>query len=306
MIRQEEYLAYLATRGFKPGTIKDTRKHLNTFNLWLSEIKQKDIKQITAQTIREYQAYLNCDYRKTNGQNIAPVTIIIKLNTLKRYFKYLVKRKEILLDPSVDIELPRVRNYLPRHILSQEEAERLLNLPDKTTMEIRNKAILETLYSTGTRGQELCNLDLYDLNLRDKTIHIRAPKNRKDRILPIGEKTKETIEKYLLTSRMKLCKDAKEKAIFISLSGTRITQKALGYLVKKYAKKLKLDKNISVHSLRHSCAAHLLENGSNLRIIQQLLGHSSLRSTEIYTRIVPQELKTGISPYHPRERMKAA
>ncbi|MBI4846814.1 MAG: tyrosine-type recombinase/integrase [Candidatus Omnitrophica bacterium] len=169
-------------------------------------------------------------------------------------------------------------------------------------MGIRNKAILELLYSTGMRGNELCNLDIYDLNLKDKTIHIRAPKNRKDRILPIGEKAKEALEQYLLTGRNKLSKDVKEKAVFIRLSGTRITQKALRYLVKKYTKKLRLDKNISAHSLRHSCATHLLENGSNLRIIQQLLGHASPRSTEIYTRIAPQELKTGISRYHPRHK----
>ncbi len=306
MVRQEEYLAYLKSKGFKAGSIKDTAKHLDTFNLWLMEIKQQELNQVTGRTIREYQTYLNNDYRKNNGQKIAAVTIIIKLNTLKRYFKYLVKHKEILLDPSVDIEIPKVRNYLPRHILSQEEAERLLGLPDKTMMGIRNKAILELLYSTGMRGQELCNLEIYDLNLKEQTIHIRAPKNRKDRIIPLGEKAKEALEQYLLTSRNKLSKDAKEKAVFINISGRRITQKALRCLVKKYAKKLRLDKNISVHSLRHSCAAHLLENGSNLRIIQQLLGHSSPRSTEIYTHIMPQELKTGISRYHPRERMKAA
>ena len=305
MIRQEEYLAYLNSRGFKAGSIKDTRKHLDTFNLWLMEIKQKGLKQVTSRTIREYQAYLNNDYRKPNGQNIATVTIIIKLNTLKRYFKYLVQRKEILLDPSADIELPKPGNYLPRQILSPEEAEKLLSLPGKTTMEIRNKAILEILYSTGMRGKELCSLDIYDLNLKDKTIHIKAPKNRKDRILPIGEKAKQAIENYLLTGRMKLCKNVREKAVFINLSGNRITQKSLRYLVKKYAQKLRLDKNISVHSLRHSCATHLLENGSNLRIIQELLGHSSPRSTEIYTRIVSQQLKTGISRHHPRERMRA-
>ncbi|MBI4846815.1 MAG: site-specific integrase [Candidatus Omnitrophica bacterium] len=121
ILRQEEYLAYLNSRGFKAGSIKDTRKHLDTFNLWLMEIKQKDLKQVTAQAIREYQSYLNNDYRKNNGQKIACVTIIIKLNTLKRYFKYLVKRKEIFLDPSADIELPKAGKYLPRHILSQEE-----------------------------------------------------------------------------------------------------------------------------------------------------------------------------------------
>ncbi|MBU1088160.1 MAG: tyrosine-type recombinase/integrase [Candidatus Omnitrophica bacterium] len=298
------YLLYLKTRGFKPGTLKDTRKHLDTFDLWLNEIKQQDIKQITVKTIREYQLYLKNEYRKHNAQPIASITIIIKLHTLKRYFKYLVKHKEILLDPSVDIELPKGREYLPKHILSQEEAERLLSVPAKTAMDIRNKAILELLYSTGMRGQELCNLDIYDLNLKDRSIHIRIPKNRKDRIVPIGEKAKQAVENYLLTSRMKLCKHVREKAVFISLSGTRITQKALRYLVKKYIRKLRLDKNIGVHSIRHSCATHLLENGSNLRIIQQLLGHTSPRSTEIYTRIVPQELKTAISRYHPRERMR--
>ena len=305
MLKQDEFLQSLQARGFKPGTLQYTAIYLDQFNLWLTEEKNTEIKQVTLSTLRSYQNYLTNDYRKNNGKKLSKLTILAKLLTLKKYFNYLLKQKEILLDPSLNIELPNKRDYLPKNILTQEEAEHLLTLPDKSIMGLRDKAILEILYASAIRRKELCDLDLYDINLKDKSIHIRTPKNRKDRIVPIGDKAKQAIENYLLTSRVKLAKNIKEKAVFLSYTGRRITKETLNYIVKTYSKKMRLDRNITPHCLRHSCATHLLQNGSNLRIIQMILGHSRITTTEIYTRIVPEDLKSTIHHYHPRNKIRA-
>jgi len=304
MLKQEEFLQSLLARGFKQNTIQYAEIHLGQFYLWLSENRKEQIKQVTRITIQAYQKYLCCEYRKKNGQKLCQLTILAKLSALRKYFRYLVKNKEILLDPTIDIELPRSRDYLPKDILTMQEAENLLELPDKTILGIRDKAILELLYSSAIRRKELCDLELYDINLKDKTIHIRTPKNRKDRIVPIGNKAKEAIGKYLLTSRFLLIKNTKEKAVFLTYTGKRIRKETLNCMVKKYSNLMKINKKITPHCLRHSCASHLLQNGSNLVIIQKILGHSRISTTEIYTRIVPEDLKQEIFNYHPRERMK--
>jgi len=216
-----------------------------------------------------------------------------------------VKQREILLDPTLDIGLSKSKGCLPKNILTQQEAEHLLTLPDRYTfIGIRDQAILELLYTSGIRRKELCDLDLYDINLKDKSMHIRTPKNRKDRIVPIGDKAKQAIENYLLTSRVELTKNIRERAVFLSYAGKRITKETLNYIVKTYSKKMRLDRNITPHCLRHSCATHLLQNGSDLKIIQILLGHSRISSTEIYTRIVPEDLRMMMLKCHPRGRKK--
>ena len=208
------------------------------------------------------------------------------------------------MDPALDLELPKLRDYLPKNILTQQETEHFLSLPDTSIFGLRNKAILELMYLSGIRRAEACNLEIYDINLKEKTLHIRQPKNRKDRIVPIGEKAKQAVEKYLLGSRPKLSKDPREKALFLSHYGTKIRKESLNYIVRKYSDKMRLDRRITPHCLRHSCATHLLQNGASLSIIQEILGHKRIKTTQIYTRICPQDLKEAIRKYHPRDRIK--
>jgi len=304
MFKKEEFLAYLSSKGFSPDTLRYKQIYLEQFYLWLLDKNIKDIKKVTAKTIQKYKLYLINDYRKKNGKKLTPLTVLSKLTTLRKYFSYLLKQRLIFLDPMIDIELPKSRDYLPKNILTQQEAEHLLTLPENTTLGIRDRAILEILYSSGIRRAEACNLDLYDINLKDKTLHIRYPKNRKDRIIPIGEKAKQATEVYLLTSRPKLAQNLKESALFLSLFGRRIQRHSLNYIIRSYSKRMRLNKRITPHCLRHSCATHLLQNGANLAIIMQILGHSRIDTTEIYTRISPQDLKEAIRRYHPRGHIK--
>lgn len=302
--RTDDFLNYLKTKGYSQNTLSYISIHLEQFYLWILDNNIKDIREITPKIIYDYQLYLTNTHKRKDGQNISSLTVLAKLSALKKYFQFLQKQRFILLDPSLDLELPKLRDYLPKNILTQQETEHFLSLPNNTIFGLRDKAILELLYSSGIRRAEACNLDLYDVSLKDKTLHIRSPKNRRDRIVPIGEKAKEATEKYLLVSRPKLSQDAREKALFLSQYGSRIKRESLNYLLKKYSQIMRLDRKITPHCLRHSCATHLLQNGAPLTIIQRLLGHTRLKTTQIYTRISPCDLKEAIRKYHPRERIK--
>lgn len=305
MEEKERFLDYLKAKGKSPNTLSYTSIHLEQFYLWLLDNQLKDIREVTPNTIQNYKFYLTNGHKRKDGQNISVLTVLAKLSALKKYFQFLQKQRHILLDPTLDLELPKLRDYLPKNILTPQEAEHFLTLPNQSIFGLRDRAILELLYSSGIRRAELCNLDLYDINLKDKTLHIRQPKNRRDRIAPIGKKAKVAVEEYLLKARPKFAKDPRERALFLSQYGTRIRKASLNYIIKRYSEKMRLNKKITPHCLRHSCATHLLQNGAPLAIIQRILGHTRIKTTQIYTRIAPEDLKQAIRKYHPRGRIRA-
>ena len=193
--------------------------------------------------------------------------------------------------------------------MTQDESRRLLELPQgHDPFGIRDKAILEVLYSTGIRSGELRKLDIYDVNLHDKLIHIKNPKNKKDRLVPTGDKAKTALEEYLSKSRPRLARvsnaDSKENALFLSQYGKRMSKGSIPYILRTYSKKMNLGKRITPHCLRHSFATHLLGNGADLPIIQQLLGHTRIKTTQIYLQIAKPDLKRTIQKYHPRGQLK--
>jgi integrase/recombinase XerD len=301
----ERFLEYLKVKGYKTDTIKYTDIHIGQFNLWLLDNNIKDIREVTSNIIYNYQLYLTNTHRRKDGMNISSLTVLSKLSSLRKYFQFLQKQKFILLDPTLNLELPKMRDYLPKNILTQQEIIHLLQLPNPNTpIGIRDKAILELLYSSGIRRTELVNLSLYDANLKDQTLHIRQPKNKRDRIIPFGDKAAESIEKYLLSSRPKLTQSHNEKSLFLTQYGRQIKRHSLNYIIKLYSDKMKLDRRITPHCIRHTFATHLLQNGANLATIQRLLGHTRLKTTQIYTRISPEDLRQTIKQYHPRGRIK--
>ena len=307
IVHKSEYLEFLLSKGFKEETIRRIDIYLEQYWTWLQTKSIADIRQVTPTTIMDYQLYLT-EYRKTNGQNLHPLTIVSKLSVVRGYFGYLLKRRDIFLNPTLDVDLPKVGRYLPKNILTQDEAKRLLELPKDDLMGIRDKAILEILYSAGIRSGELRKLDIYDINLHDKLVHIKNPKNKKDRIVPTGDKAKSAIEEYLLKSRSRLARvssaDPKENALFLSQYGKRMSKGSIPYILRTYSKKMNLGKRITPHCLRHSFATHLLGNGAELPIIQKLLGHTRIKTTQIYLQIAQPDLKKTIKDCHPRERIK--
>ena len=225
-------------------------------------------------------------------KNHASSSLSRYLISLKVFFRYLKKEKIISSDPTIHLENPKLWQLIPE-VLSLEETEKLLNMPDPSCfLGARDHAILSVLYASGLRVSELCGLNLIDVS----EDHVRVKgKGNKERIVPIAQVALSRIDHYLKEFR----KD-KEEALFITQRGKRIDRIAVWERIKWYAKKAGIEKNISPHTLRHSFATHLLENGADLRVIQEMLGHANIATTDKYTHISHKHLQNAFSKFHPR------
>lgn len=301
---REEFLAYLKAKGYRPGTMVYTELYLNNFFNYLQDQGINQINQVTPTIIEDYQKYTFVLKSQQTKKNLNLRTIFTRLNTVKKYFQYLNQRKYILIDPTRNLSLPKPENHLPKNILQEQEIKLLLDKPNlKTSLGLRDKAILELLYSTGIRRQELINLNFYDIDGQNRIIRINQGKNQKDRVLPLGKIASIYLDKYLHTVRTRCIRNKTEQALFITQEENRLKPQTLNYTVKKYLKTIYPDRKISPHTLRHTCATHMLRGGANLRIIQQMLGHSSLTSTQVYTKISPIDLKEAHKKHHPRGKI---
>jgi len=296
----EKYQEYLKVCGQAPTTIYTNSRRLSYFFKWLAR-EELDISELTPAAIRKFTGYLHFEYVTWRGTPLAPVSIQDMLITLWNFLRYLAKAGFLLLDLSGEVILPKLKKDLPRDILSYREVKQLLSRPDvEEPLGLRDRAILEVLYASGLRRKELVRLDLYDVDLEKRTLMVRQGKGHKDRMLPLGRWACHYLKLYLEKSRPLALPDASEKALFLGRRGQRLTPGQVGRIVQEYAKNLAPGKHLACHALRHTFATHLLEAGANIRAIQELLGHVDLRSTQIYTRISPQELKKIHKKCHPR------
>jgi integrase/recombinase XerD len=255
-----------------------------------------DNHELNRDSIFKYQLHL----AKSEHQ---PSTIAGKLSVLHCYLDWLYKQGLTLADLSQAVCFPRKQKSLPKGILSELEVKCFLSLPDvRTRKGIRDKAILELLYSAAIRRAELTGLNLYDLNIDEQTIRVLG-KGRKERTVPVGDTALYWLLKYIREIRQ--TNGSKEKALFLDLYfHKRLDAQTITNLVYEYAKQSRLNKKITPHSFRHSCAAHLLKNGVDIRYIQELLGHASLSTTQIYTHVVKKDLKEVFRRTHPRATRK--
>jgi integrase/recombinase XerC len=255
-----------------------------------------DVKQIDNLTIREYLASL---YEKKKKKT----SIARKLATLRTFFKFLCREQVLQLNPARLVASPRLEKRLPV-TLSIDDVTRFVETPDTdTVLGKRDRAILEMLYGTGMRVSELCGLNLDDVDFTHMAIRVRG-KGRKERIVPFGEKAKESLETYLGVRGDLLVEAADEdrepNAIFLNYQGTRISTRSVGRMVDKYLKICADMHNISPHTLRHSFATHLLGAGADLRAIQELLGHARLSTTQKYTHVSPERMMEVYDKSHPK------
>jgi len=293
-----KFKEYMRSKGFSPRTIKDYPSQLNFFIRYLESCNIMQLNQITKEVILNYQMSL-----LTQDKPISLETQYARLVVVKSFFRYLVKTNQILYDPASDLELPKRKKNLPRDIMTKKEVFRLLNQPNPDTpLGLRDKAILELLYSTGIRNQELRQLNVYDVDTTNNDARINQGKGKKDRIVPLGEIAASYIEEYIKYARGKLLNNKETNILFISKNGLPINHSNLIWIIKKYVKHAKIKKHITPHSLRHTCATHLLKNKASLRHIQKLLGHASIETTQIYTQLELSDLKKAHKMYHPRER----
>lgn len=287
-----QYLQYLKVqRNFSDNTIQGYQQDLQLFERFVCELWERDILEVDHYLIR---AYLSSLHRKGYERT----TVSRHLSAIRGLYKYLLRFEVIERDPSAVIKLPKKGSYLPE-TLTVDEAELFLSGFDLSQpLDVRNRAIFELLYSTGIRVTELVNLDVEHVQSGLEFIRVFG-KGRKERIVPVGEYALKAITLYLKESRPQLAKEG-EVALFVNNNGNRLTQRGVQYLVNRHMHKVSLRKDISPHTLRHSFATHLLDAGADLRAVQELLGHASLSSTQIYTKVSQSRLKSVYNQAHPR------
>lgn len=293
-----EHLRY--ERNASQHTLRNYAIDLEQFRDYLinigkgNEIKVNDIDHLT---IREWMAHLY-------SQNKKKTSIARKLASLRTFFQFLVREGVLEQNPARLVSRPRIEQKLPT-TLSVEEVTKFIEMPDLSTdLGKRDRAILEFLYATGVRVSELVNLNLRDIDFREKVVRVTG-KRRKQRVVPFGEYAAQALMLYLVEARPKFlanCPPSKrdEQAVFLNYQGTRITTRSVGRMVEKYIKQCADLHSISPHSLRHTFATHLLDKGADLRAIQELLGHARLSTTQIYTQVSMEKLIEEYTRTHPK------
>lgn len=294
----EEHFEWMLVTGYTPDTVRGRRQAIRRFITWCDERGLSDPKEITKPILERYQRHLFY-YRKPNG---APLTLGSQhsaLTPLKTFFKWLAKENHILWNPASELELPPQPKQLPRALLSVDDIEAILRAIDHTSVTgLRDRAMLELLYSTALRRTECASLLRYDADLSRLTVFVRAGKGRKERYVPLGERAALWLDKYLLESRPLLLA-ADSDALFVTDYGEPITPEFLASRVERYMDAAGIDKPGSCHLFRHACATHMLDNGADIRFIQALLGHAVLSSTERYTHVAIGKLQQIHAATHP-------
>jgi len=278
-------------------TVESYGLDLRQFDLFLVEVGINALDEVNHLNLRQYLANLK-------QKEFARSSIARKMACLRTFFKYLCRQEYLLQNPVVGVAIPRREKRLPEFFYPQEINELFL-LPDVATWQgIRDRAVLEILYSSGLRLQEVVNLTLSDLDLQRSYLRIYG-KGAKERIVPLGGCAKRVLQKYLQEVRSKLQTTAIQKgqadnAVFLNYRGTRLSGRSIERLLDKYLNQMAFNRNMSPHAIRHSFATHLLDNGADLRVVQELLGHVNVSTTQIYTHLTKEKIRSVYLKAHPR------
>ena len=288
-----DFIDYLSVeRGLALNTLESYGRDLRQYSDFLEKSRFSSIEQATRATIISYLLYLE-------KQGKATATIARRLAALKSFYQFLVREKVLDRDPTANLESPKLEKRLPR-VLSVKEVDQLLRQPNPVTPAgLRDRGMLELLYATGIRVSELVNLNLADINLEMGYVRCTG-KGSKERIVPLGSVAQRSVQEYLQRGRPRLVRSGEERSLFVNHHGRRLTRQGFWKIVKKYASDAHIDKEITPHTLRHSFATHLLENGADLRSVQEMLGHADISTTQVYTHITKGRLKEVYAKTHPR------
>jgi len=275
---------------------------MDMFLKWCRTSRITTPAQVTRTSLESYQRYL-FNYRKKDGQPLAVASQHSRLAPLKVWFKWLTYRKYILQDPAAELELPRVGYKLPS-VMNRDEAERVLRQPNvEQSLGIRDRAMLEILYSSGLRRMELLHLKLYDVDQKHGLVTVREGKGKRDRVVPFGERALAWLDMYLNTLRPEVVRNPDNGIIFLTLNGVPFTPNHLSWLARRYVKSAGIGKGGACHIFRHTMATLMLEGGADIRYIQAMLGHVRLDTTQIYTHVSIRMLKQVHAATHPAARL---
>jgi integrase/recombinase XerD len=303
----ERFLEQMRAAGWSPRTLDSYRSHLGFLLTYLDdETEVEKITEVTPRVLHAYQTWLY-SVADEDGRGLAISTQAARLSAVRSFSRWLVRTDVLLSDPASGITLPKRKGILPRSVLSKREVSRLLAAPDLSApLGLRDRAMMELLYSTGIRNAELRALQVYDLDFDRGLLRINEGKNAKDRTVPVGEVAALWLREYLDEARPKLLArrtdPEAETTVFLSKNGRPLFPLGVIYPIRKYATKTGIERPITPHTFRHTFATHLLAGRADIRYIQAMLGHASVATTQIYTRVEVTDLKAVHRRCHPRER----
>ena len=289
----EQFLDYISLeRGLSKNTLMAYAGDLNKFAAFLNKRGVPSFRDVKKSDITEFMFF-------QKDKKLSANSIARNLAAVKVFFRFLTREGFLKKDIASPIETPKLWKNLP-DVLSLAEVDKLLGMPNlKNWMGIRDKACLELMYATGLRASEIVGLNLSDVNFELGILKCLG-KGSKERIVPVGKLAKTAIKRYIDKVRPKLIKSASESGLFITRLGRKMSRQMLWMIIKRYAKKTRIHKDIKPHMLRHSFATHILERGADLRVVQEMLGHANISTTQIYTHINRERLKSIHRKFHPR------
>ena len=290
----DQFILYLATeRGLSTNYQLSTRRSLESFAKWLATAaKISTLEEVRAGHFAEYLTW-----RKRAG--LATASIKLEAIALRVFFRFLLARKILASNPAENLALPRTEKYLPETLDAAAIKRLLESVTETSPLGLRDRAMLELLYASGLRISELCTLRLENLDLDEGMIRVTG-KGNKTRLVPVGSEARRALARYLELERPRLVSRRTGAEIFLSVRGKKLTPQRVWQLIKAYAARAGLDANVYPHLFRHSFATHLLAGGADLRIIQEMLGHADISTTQIYTHVDSSHLKTVHRKFHPR------
>jgi len=289
----EQFLDALWTeQGLSQNTLNAYQTDLKGLSKWAVSSHASGLIVLDKALLQAYLAY-----RLSKG--IKARSTARMLSTIRRFYQYLIRENQLTVDPSALLESPKLGLPLPK-VISEREVEALLEAPDvDDPLGLRDRAMLELIYATGLRVSELVTLDIYGANLQQGVVRVIG-KGSKERLVPMGEEALSWIALYLKNARADLLSSAVSDKLFVTRRGGGMTRQTFWYMVKRYARQSAISVSLSPHVLRHAFATHLLNHGADLRVVQMLLGHSDLSTTQIYTHIAKERLKDLHARHHPR------
>lgn len=288
----KEYTSFMTDIRHKSlNTVESYKRDVTQYISYLDGTGVTDISSTTKTTVLSYLLYLQKEGRASS-------TVSRTLASLRSYYLFMMQNGVVKSNPTSNLEAPHVEKKIPK-ILSGEEVELLLEQPKNCDNKgIRDKAMLELLYATGIRVSELINLDVSDVNV--PMSFVRCKGGKKERIIPMGHQAKDALENYINNVRKYMVKDENKTALFVNCSGARLSRQGFWKLIKYYQHIAGIETDITPHTLRHSFAAHLLENGADLHSIQEMMGHADISSTQVYSRMMNSKIKDVYAKAHPR------
>ena len=282
--------------GLSKNTLESYRADLSQFNVWL-DLQKKSLQQKTQlldASQADIQQYLAVKFPQSKPRSISRL-----IASMRRFYRHALRENLIQTDPTLQIESPKLPRSLPKS-LNEQEVEDLLNAPNiNEAIGLRDRAMLELLYASGLRVSELVTVKVNEVSTQDGVVRVTG-KGNKTRLVPMGEEAADWIDKYLKQARPEILQKRLCDAMFVTARASAMTRQAFWYLIKRYALLAGITKHISPHVLRHAFATHLLNHGADLRVVQMLLGHADISTTQIYTHVARERLKQLHSVHHPR------